>query len=119
MMAKEKINLRDELRAYKFDFNLLQKIPCSKQENKEYHKLLKDGGTLPEGVYSYIDFNGEASTTDFYTVYETDLTESEKIEYLTYKKLDLIKTIKNCVMFFTILTIIGMIAYFLIILNAL
>lgn len=29
-MSKEKINLRDELRAYKFEFDLMQKIPCSK-----------------------------------------------------------------------------------------
>ena len=40
-MAKEKKNLRDELRAYKFEFDLLQKIPCSKQENKEYQKTKK------------------------------------------------------------------------------
>ena len=51
---EEKINLRDELRSHKFEFDLLQKIPCTKQENKEYQKLLKDGGTLPEGVYAYV-----------------------------------------------------------------
>ena len=38
--AKEKINLRDELRAHKFEFDLLQNIPCTKQENKEYQKFL-------------------------------------------------------------------------------
>ena len=110
-MAKEKINLREELRSYKFEFGLLQKIPCSQQENKEYRKLLEDGGTLPEGVYTYDD---DILTGEFYTVLETDLTESEKNEYLTYKKLNLIKTIKNCVLFFTILTIIAMIVYFVI-----
>ena len=117
-MAKEKINLRDELRAHKFEFDLLQKIPCTKQENKDYQKLLKDGGTLPEGVYAYVYDNGEISITEFYTIYETDLTESEIREYLTYKQLCLIRTIKNCVMFFTVLTIIGMIVYFLIMMNA-
>ena len=61
-MTKGKINLRDELRAHKFEFDLLQKIPCTKQENKEYQKLLKDGGTLPEGVYAYVYDNGETST---------------------------------------------------------
>ena len=116
-MAKEKINLRDELRSYKFEFGLLQKIPCSKQENKEYHKLLEDGGTLPEGVFAYT-FDDCTLTGEFYTVYETDLTESEKNEYLTYKKLNLIKTIKDCVLFFTILTIIGLIVYFVIGLTA-
>ena len=112
-MAKKKINLRDELRAHKFEFDLLQKIPCTKQENKEYQKLLKDGGTLPEGVYAYVYDSNETSATEFYTIYETDLTESEIREYLTYKQLSHIKTIKNCVLFFTVLTIISMIAYFL------
>ncbi len=117
-MAKEKINLRDELRAHKFEFGLLQKVPCSKQENKEYQNLLKDGKTLPEGVYAYVYDNGETSNSEFYTISETELTESEIREYLTYKQLSLIKTIKNCVMFFTVLTIIGMVAYFLIMMNA-
>ena len=117
-MAKEKINLRDELQSYKFEFDLLQKIPCTKQENKEYQKLLKNGGALPEGIFAYVYDNGEKSTTEFYTIYETDLTESEIMEYLTYKKLSLIKTIKNCIVFFTVLTIIGMVAYFLIMMNA-
>ena len=118
-MAKEKINLREELRTHKFEFDLLQKIPCTKQENKEYQQLLKDGGTLPEGIFAYVYDTGETSTSDFYTIYETDLSESEIREYLTYKKLSLIKTIKNCVLFFTILTIIGMVAYFFIMMNAL
>ena len=117
-MAREKINLRDELRAHKFEFDLLQKIPCTKQENKEYAKLLKDGGTLPEGVFAYVYVDGETSTNEFYTIYETDLTESEIQEYLTYKQLSLIRTIKNCVMFFTVLTIIGMVVYFFLMMNA-
>lgn len=116
-MPKEIINLRDELRSYKFEFDLLQKIPCSKQENKNYENLLKTGGILPDGVFAYVYENGNVSTTEFYTVYETDLTEAEITEYLTYKKLSLIKTIKNCILFFTILTVIGLIAYFLLMMS--
>lgn len=117
-MTKGKINLRDKLRSHKFEFDLLQKIPCTKEENKEYQKILKNGDTLPEGVYTYEDDNGETSQTDFYTVYESDLTEAEIREYLTYKQLSMVKTIKNCVLFFTVLTIVSMIAYFLIMLKA-
>ena len=116
-MATKKIDLRDELRSYKFEFGLLQKIPCSKQENIEYQKLLKENGVLPDGVYAYVYDNGETSPTQFYTVYETDLTESEITEYLTYKQLSLIRTIKNCIMFFTVLTILGAFAYFFIVMN--
>ena len=111
-MKKEKCDLREELCAYKFEFDLMQKIACSKEENKKYEKILKDGGTLPEGVFPcYTYDNGEPLTSEFYTIYEPDLTESEITEYLTYKKLDMIRTIKNCILFFTSLTVIGMIVW--------
>lgn len=42
-MTKEKKNLRDELRYHKFEFDLLQKVPCTKQENKAYSQILKQG----------------------------------------------------------------------------
>ena len=105
-MAKEKINLRNELRLYKFDFDLLQKIPCSKKDNE---KLLKDGGVLPEGVFAYGYETGDASTTEFYTVYEADLTEAEIVEYLTYKKLSILRTIQNCILVLTVSSIIYMV----------
>ena len=108
-MAKEKINLREELRLYKFDFDLLQKIPCSKQENKKYQKLLKEGGVLPEGVFAYSQGTDDVSTTEFYTVYETDLTDSEIAEYLTYRKLSMLRTIQNCILVLTISSIIYMV----------
>ena len=108
-MAKQKINLRNELRLYKFDFDLLQKIPCSKKDNKKYEKLLKDGGVLPEGVFAYGYETGDASTTEFYTVYEADLTEAEIVEYLTYKKLSILRTIQNCILVLTVSSIIYMV----------
>ena len=108
-MAKEKINLRNELRLYKFDFDLLQKIPCSKKDNKKYEKILKDGGVLPEGVFAYGYETGDASTTEFYTVYEADLTEAEIVEYLIYKKLSMLRTIQNCILVLTVSSIIYMV----------
>lgn len=108
-MAKEKTNLRNELRLYKFDFDLLQKIPCSKKDNKKYEKLLKDGGVLPEGVFAYGYETGDASTTEFYTVYEADLTEAEIVEYLTYKKLSMLRTIQNCILILTVSSMIYMV----------
>lgn len=117
-MEKEKVNPREELLAYKYDFHLMQKLPCSKEENKAYTKLLKDGKPLPEGVLKY-DYSYNEGTEDFYTIYTPDLTDEEIAEYLTYKKLALLRTIKNCVVFFTVLTVIGLVSALLITLSAL
>ena len=116
-MAKEKIDLRKELRSHKFEFGLLQRIPCSKQENKKYQNILEADETLPEGVFAYT-YDGVTSPTEFYTVYEPDLTEAEIQECLTYKQLSMIRSIKNCFVCFTVLTIIGMIAYITLMMNA-
>ncbi|MBO5023683.1 MAG: hypothetical protein J6D11_05185 [Clostridia bacterium] len=106
-------DLKEELRSYKFEFDVLQKIPCSVKENKEYRKILKDGGQLPEGVYPYIGADG-TDTSDFYTICESNLSKDEMDEYLTYRKLKFLKTIKNCVVFFMVLQIITIIGAILI-----
>ena len=110
-MATEMKDLRKELEMLKYENDLLQKIPCTKQENKAYEQLLKSGGKLPEGVH--ILYGEIEGAKEFYTVYETDLTEAEIREYLAFKQLGYLKTIKNCVVFFTVLTVIGMVAAFL------
>lgn len=94
-MKKGKFNLKEAVKSYKFDLDLLQKIPCSDEENKEYRKILQEGGKLPSGVYPYTNERGKASVKEFYTVYEPDLTEAELEEYLKYKELSILNTIKN------------------------
>ena len=116
-MAKEKIDLREELLAYKEQFELIQKIPCTKEENKAYTKLMNSGKPLPENVYKF-DYMTGGDYEEFYTLYIPELSDSEVAEYLTYKKLSLLNTIKNCALFFTILTIIGMVAWLLIVMSA-
>ena len=111
-MAKERKDLKKELRSYRFTFDLVQKIPCTKQENTQYAKLVKEGGTLPEGVFPYEYDSGDVSNTEFYTIYEPDLTQEEKEEYLVYKKLTYLKTIKNCMVFFVVLTVLGILFSF-------
>ena len=112
-MAKEKTDLRKTLRQYKMDMGLIQQIDCSPKENKEIRKILKETGELPEGVYTYeYDYGSE-----FYRLEEADLTEAEIAEYLTYKQLSLLRTIKNCVVFFTVLTVLGLIGGFMLMSN--
>lgn len=108
-MEKQPKDLRKQLHQYQFDFDLLQRIDCSYQENNEFQKILDEGGTLPEGVFSYKDDENTEATFGFYRIYQTDLTEEEMQQYLTYKKLSLLRTIKNCAMFFTGLTIVSIV----------
>lgn len=116
-MAKEPLNLRRDLDGYRYEFNLLQRIPCSKEENIRYQKLLKEGGALPEGVHPYTYDNGVVSETAFYTVYQSELTEDEKREYIALRQLSMMRTIRNCILFFTALAVISLIAYLIITLN--
>ena len=108
----KKQDLLEQLRNYKLQFGLLQKIPCSVEENKEYTQLQKEGKPLPEGVSKY-EYANDATHDDFYTLAAPDLTDHELAEYLTYKKLSLLRTIKNCIVFFTILTVIYLVVSFL------
>ena len=52
-MAKEKKDLREELQNFKYDFDVLQKIPCTEKENKEYKQLVKAGKPLPKDIYPF------------------------------------------------------------------
>ncbi len=106
-MARDIHDLKEQLRKYRFEYDLLQKLPCSKEENSAYAQLVKEGAELPEGVYAYVYDNGETSSTEFYTVYEVPLTETEKAEYLMYRKLKLLKSIRNGILFFVVLTIVS------------
>ena len=107
LTAKNKIDLKDELRDIYFDVNLLQKIDCSKEDNKKYIQMLKNGETLPNGVFEYkYDFDEEGSGT-FYTIHKPELTPEERLEYITFKQLKMLNTIKNCVVYFTSVSIIS------------
>ena len=107
-MAKEKVDLRQDLKDFKEKFNLIQKIPCNIEENKRYTQMARDGKPLPENVFKY-EYSVGMDYDEFYTLYIPDLSAAEINEYLTYKQLALLNTIKNCVVFFTVLTVIGLV----------
>ena len=115
---KNAVDLRKQLNSYKYEFDLLQKVECSKEDCKKYKEMVENNQTLPEGVYRYVYENGEQADI-FYTIYKPDLTDAEIAEYLSYKQLGYIKTIKNCVLFFTIMAIISLAASLIAVLGAL
>lgn len=101
-MAKELVDLSEELKQYNRDNNFVQKIDCTWSESKEFRKLLKSNQSLPDDVYQ------DKTTDSFYRLYDTDLTEKEIQKYMTFKQLDYLKSIKNRMNFFVILTLISL-----------
>ena len=78
--------------------------------------MVENGYELPKNIYNCLDSAYEESTEDFCESSEPGLTESEIMEYLIYKKLELLKTIKNCVVFFTVLIAISLVCSLLLVL---
>ncbi|MBQ3284119.1 MAG: hypothetical protein IJH40_00625 [Ruminococcus sp.] len=115
-MAKERLDIKKEIESYRYDVGLLQKISCTKEENKKYLQMIKNGENLPDGIHRYTDAGGN-EMNDFYTIYKPDLSEKEINEYLTFKKLSMINTIKNCACFFVALTVISIVITIIVMLS--
>lgn len=103
MIDKKEI-LKNEYYANMYYFGTLRRVPCTKQENMQYQAILKSGGMLPKGVFQHPNKNSE-----FFVLCGDDFTESERIEFIMYKQLRTLYTIKNCLVFFTVMAIIGMV----------
>ena len=92
-------NLKDELSYTRIMNNIIQKNYCTKEEQKEFSELKKQNKELPQDV----KHNGES----FFRYSEVELEKDELNELLTYKKLGYLRTIKNCSVFFVIVTVIN------------
>ena len=101
------MKLAKELEQLKYDLGILEKIECSDGEAEEYRNLLVQGNPLPDGV---IRTNPDSSPeyAMFSKVKNTSLSASELSDYIQYKQLRTLMTIKSCVVFFTILTVISL-----------
>ena len=99
-LAKIK-NLKKEIEFYKFEFNLLQKVYCDTQESKKLSELTKTNQKLPD------DIKMGNMDDSFYRIHESDLSPEETKEYLQFQALACLKTIKNILLFFAILTVLS------------
>ena len=104
-MPKNPIDVRKEIRQAKVDIGLLQEIPCTKEDNKKYRDMVKRGEPLPQGIFQYEALDGTA-LNEFYSIYDPQLTEKEQQEYIALMQYQELKTIRKCVVFFTVLAII-------------
>lgn len=104
--------IKRELDNYRLEYDLYEKVLCTQKESEEYKDLLKQGKRLPEDVRTNDDWRN-VNDSEFYRLVRPNLTQEEITEYLMYKKLNMLKTIKNCVVFFTVLAVISLIFLFL------
>lgn len=105
--------IKRELDNYRLKYDLYEKDLCSQKESDEYKDLLKQGKSLPDDIYHDDDWRN-ACDSEFFRLVRSDLTQEDIMEYLTYKKLDMLKTIKNCIVFFTVLAVIALILSYLV-----
>lgn len=112
-MAKKIINLKNKLMQLRLKNNLLQKVYCSREESEKYIELLKNNQPLPKGVYQ--EESDVTGYSQFYTIYEAnkEMTPEEIEEYFLLKQSSDIRTIRNCVIFFTVLIVIVLIIGFI------
>lgn len=108
---KEKVNPKAELQSLRQEYRISQRVPCSKEDNKKYAQMVKDGQPLPAGVY---DYQYENTESEYYTIYTPDISTDELSELLTYKKLGYLRTIKNCAIYFVVLSVIALCAYLIV-----
>ena len=104
----KKINPKLELAYLLDEFGFTNFEECSEEDNKKYAEMLKNGEDLPDGITPKLNEYGDHDGT-FYCACDDSLTQEEKALYLQIKKVKLLKTIKNCAVFFVVLEVLAII----------
>ena len=102
----------EEFFEMKFECELVQKKRCSPEEQQIYLEMEEREEELPFDIFKY---PGEAEAFGRYV--ELDVDKEHLQEYYTLIQTKKLNTIKNCVVFFTVLTIISMIVALFLALN--
>lgn len=111
-MAEGQTNALYEYRAKLSEYGFRQKQDCTGEENARYLEMIKNGETVPDNVGRYLDEN-EQSTDTFFIIKNDDMTHEQRMEYLSMKQHEELVSIRKCMVFFTVLTILGLISTFL------
>lgn len=86
---------------------VLQKIPCTKKQNKLYQQMIKQGKALPYNVFGYTDSDGSASETHFFTVHRVSSDDMERWELLERQRLAMKSTITLYLVFMAAAVLVG------------
>ncbi|MGN0640824.1 MAG: hypothetical protein ACI4JT_07720 [Oscillospiraceae bacterium] len=111
-MDKKQTNAVFEYRAKLSEYGFRQKQDCTEEENARYLEMIKNGETVPDNVGRYLDEN-EQPTDNFYIIINDDMTHEQRMEFLAMKQQEELVSIRKCMVFFTVITILGLIGAFL------
>ena len=92
---------RDDMKSLLCDLGALIKQPCTDEENKQFDMLKKQKQRLPEDVYPYEQSDG------YYRLVKSDLTDDEINRLIMLKQTQYLYTIRNCLIFFVVLSVIA------------
>ena len=97
----------EKLLQLKDDNGLCVKEYCSEEENQIYTELLNQKKELPIGVYQHEELNG-VKLNQFYKLTSADVSHEDLQDFCSLKQTRDIHTIKNCVLFFTVVSIFSL-----------
>ena len=101
------MSLKQKLTSYRKENHILEKITVPEDDSKKYLDMIANNQPLPEGIYKATDYN--SGKTYFYYWSDTkELSQDELLELILHAQLKSINTIKKCVIFFAVLTIISL-----------
>ena len=114
---KKTFDIAQDFANYKLSIGLTKKVYCSNKESVEFAELLESGEPLPEGIHYEQREDVSSEYYDFYRLSCSDLSEGEAAQYLLCKQISLateqlsmLKTIRGCVVFMTVVAALGVLA---------
>ena len=103
-------SMKSKTLEYKAKLGLGNSLMCTKAQNDELNETVKRGEKLPSNVVAY-EFIEEINYYKF-VIYNEDSSSIDQIEdYLKYKKLYDLQTIKKCMVYFTTLSVICLVGF--------
>ena len=101
-----------------YESGLCREIDCTDEENQMFLDMIKRKEELPIDIVRREESNG-TKLDEFYKVVPLEITSEEIQKYCALQNAKNIKTIKNCVVFFTALTVISLVVTFCLLLISL
>jgi len=100
------MDIKTKLKKLQEELEIIEKIPCTKEEADQYDELIKENKELPPDVFCFSEEDSECLYCKYYR-YKTNLSYEEKEEYLLLYQTKQLIIIKRCAIYFTGMSIIG------------